>query len=36
MDVNLTSVIISVIASLFFIIPIVYDQWNKKKGEKQQ
>jgi hypothetical protein len=36
MDVSLTSVIISIIASLFFIIPIAIDQWNKKKKDKEQ
>lgn len=30
MDVDLTSVIISIIAFSFFIIPIVYDQWKNK------
>lgn len=36
MDISLTSVIISIVASLFFIIPIVRDQWNKKKKDKDQ
>lgn len=31
MDIDLTSVIISVIASMFFIIPIALDQWKKRK-----
>lgn len=30
MDIDLTSVIISIVASLFFIIPIAYDQWKKR------
>lgn len=31
MDIDSTTIIISVIASLFFIIPIVLDQLKKKK-----
>lgn len=31
MDVDLTSVIISIIAFSFFIIPIVYDKWKNTK-----
>lgn len=31
MDVDLTSVIISIIAFAFFAIPIAYDQWKNKK-----
>ncbi|WP_310688098.1 hypothetical protein [Aliifodinibius sp. S!AR15-10] len=30
MDVDLSSIIISIVAFSFFIIPIVYDQWKKK------
>lgn len=30
MDIDLTSVIISIIVFSFFIIPIVYDQWKNK------
>lgn len=31
MDVDLTSVIISIVAFSFFLIPILYDQWENKK-----
>ena len=32
MDIDLTSVIISIVAFSFFIIPIVYDQIKKKEN----
>ncbi len=32
MDIDLTSIIISIVAFLFFIIPIVYDQIKNKKS----
>lgn len=35
MDIDLSTVIISIVASLFFIVPIAIDQWKKKtKDEK--
>lgn len=34
MEVDLSSVIISLIVFSFFIIPIAYDQW-KNKGDKE-
>ncbi len=35
MNIDLTTIIISVIASLFFIIPIVLDQLKKRKENKK-
>ena len=35
MEFDSTSIIISAIASLFFIIPIVIDQLNKDKKEEE-
>jgi hypothetical protein len=34
MDIDLTTVIISIIASLFFAVPIAIDQWKNKKKDK--
>jgi len=34
MEIDLTTVIISAVASLFFIVPIVLDQLNKDKKEE--
>jgi hypothetical protein len=35
MNIDLTTIIISAIASLFFIIPIVLDQLKKRKENKK-
>lgn len=35
MDIDLTTVIISIFAALFFAIPIAIDQWKKKTKNKQ-
>lgn len=32
MEIDLSSIIISAIVWLFFIIPIAYDQWKKRKS----
>jgi len=35
MDIDLTTVIISIIAALFFAIPIAIDQWKKKTKDEE-
>lgn len=32
MEIDLSSIIISAIVWMFFIVPIVYDQWKKYKS----
>lgn len=34
MEIDLATIIISVIAILIFAIPIIYDQYSKKKNKK--
>lgn len=36
MEIDSTTIVISVIASLFFIVPIVIDQLKKKKKENEE